>query len=578
VVALDSYVLVTALPTLSARLGASTSQLQWIQAAYVLVSAGLMLPAGKIADRIGRRRMLLGGLAIFGIASVIASQAHTAVELIGMRAAMGAGAAVIMPMVLAILPSICPAPRERRRGVAAITVGAMLGLPLGPLLAGWMLTHFYWGSVFLINGPIAALSLAGVAFGVSESKDPAATRLDWAGAALAAAGVTGVVYGIIEQPARGWDATVLAGLTGGAACLAGFVLRQLTAGEPLVDLGIFASRAFTWGTIAFAVITAAMSGVLFVLPTYLQVVRGSSAQGTGLRLLPMIGALLAAAGVSEKLAARLGARILIPAGMLVSAAGLILLSLARAGGGYGIVALALAVFGIGLGLSLPLAADSVIATLPPAQTGVGNAMSRTLQGVGVAAGAAVMGSVLNGGYRARLAGAGGRLPGPAAATARSSVAGAHAVAGRLPAGSHARLTLYTAADQAYVHGMFLALLVGFALLAVTALLALLFLPGRQPDGLALGEEHAPRSVRLIKSLRSRTSRDVTSSVRARESEREVVLRSQPLRVPSWRKPLLERRQSWPDKSTGCGGPAMWCWESSSPASWPGARRSTTGSR
>jgi MFS family permease len=324
-----------------------------------------MLPAGKIADRIGRRRMLLGGLAVFGVASVIASQAHTAAELIGMRAAMGAGAAVIMPMVLAILPSIFPAPRERRRGVAAITVGAMLGLPLGPLLAGWMLTHFYWGSVFLINGPVGALSLAGVAFGVSESKDPAATRLDWAGAALAAAGVTGVVYGIIEQPARGWDATVLAGLTAGAACLAGFVLRQLTASEPLVDLGIFASRAFTRGTIAFAVITAAMSGVLFVLPTYLQVVQGSSAQGTGLRLLPMIGALLAAAAASEKLAARLGARILIPAGMLVSAAGLILLSLARAGGGYGIVALALAVFGIGLGLSLPLAADAVIPTHLP---------------------------------------------------------------------------------------------------------------------------------------------------------------------------------------------------------------------
>jgi hypothetical protein len=269
--------------------------------------------------------------------------------------------------------------------------------------------------------------------------------------------------------------------------------------------------------------------------------------------------------------------------MLVSAAGLILLSLARAGGGYGIVALALAVFGLGLGLSLPLAADSVIATLPPAQTGVGNAMSRTLQAVGVAAGAAVMGSVLNGGYRGRLAGELGRLPGPAAATARSSVAAAHAVAGRLPAGSHARLTLYTAADQAYVLGMSLALLVGFGLLAVTALLALLFLPGREPDGLALGEEHAPRSVRLIKSLRSRTSRDVTSSARAcifgpAASEREVVPRSQPLRVPSWPKPLLERRQSWPDQSTGCGGSAMWCWESSSPASWPGARRSTTGSR
>ena len=178
VVGLDTYVLNTALPTLSAKLGASTSQLQWITDAYTLAMAAVLLPAGQLGDRLGRRALLLGGLALFGVASVITSQVHTVGELIAMRAVMGVGAAVIMPLSISVLPTLFPGDAERRRAVAVTAICTMLGMPAGPLLAGWMLTHFAWGSVFLINGPIAALSLVGVALLVPESKGETG-RLDW---------------------------------------------------------------------------------------------------------------------------------------------------------------------------------------------------------------------------------------------------------------------------------------------------------------------------------------------------------------------------------------------------------------
>ncbi len=490
VVGLDSYILVTALPTLSAKLGASTSQLQWITVGYTLASAGLLLPAGKVGDRFGHRRMLLAGLVIFGVSSIVASQVDTAAELITLRVLMGVGGAMIMPMVLALLPAIFPTPAERQRAVAVTAIGAMLGMPLGPLLAGWLLTHFDWGSVFLINGPVVAVSMIGVAFLVPQSKDPVAARIDWAGALLAAIGVASVVYGVIEQPAYGWDTPVLAGLIGGAVLLAGFIARQLRARSPLVNLRLLRSRGFTWGSIAFAATSFTLSGMLFVLTPYLQVVQGSDAQGTGLRLLPMIGAMLAGAALSEKvLAARLGARILVPAGLLVSGAGLVVLTLVHAGSGYGIVAVALTVFGLGLGLALPLSVDAVLASLSPGETGVGNALSRTLQGVGVAFGSAILGSVLNGAYRGRLTSVLPGLPAAARTAAKASVAGAHAVAGRLPAGP-GRL-LIRAADHAYLYGMTQAAIISAAVLAVGALLVLLYLPGRGSSPAAADATSAP---------------------------------------------------------------------------------------
>lgn len=438
VVSLDSYIVVTALPTFSAKLGASESQLQWIIAAYTLAWAGLLLPVGKLGDKLGRRKVLASGLALFAVTSVAASQVTMAGELIALRAVMGAGAAVIMPMGLAILPVLFPGEADRRRAVTVTTIGAMVSLPLGPLLGGWLLTHFAWGWIFLINAPVAALALAGVCLLVPESRDPANPRLDWPGALLSAAGITGVVYAIIEQPADGWDAQVLAGLLGGAALTGLFGLRQHAFAAPLIDLQLFRNRLFSWGTAAFAVISFAMTGTLFILTSYLQSVQGNDAQGTGLRLLPMIAALIAAAAASDTLAARIGVRLAIPAGMTLSAAGLLVLARVTATSGYGIVAVALVIFGAGLGLGLPLAADAVLGTLAPHQTGMGNALSRALQSVGVALGTAILGSVLNSAYRGTLAGHLAGLAPAARTAATASIAGTPARPGRATAHASGR--------------------------------------------------------------------------------------------------------------------------------------------
>jgi MFS transporter, DHA2 family, multidrug resistance protein len=475
-VGLDSYIVVTALPTFSVKLGASTSQLQWLTAAYTLAWAGLLLPIGKLGDKFGRRRLLLGGLALFGAASVAASQSNTVGELISLRAVMGAGAAVIMPMSLAIVPVLFPAEADRRRAVTAMTIGAMISLPLGPLLGGWLLSHFAWGWIFLINGPVVVLALLGVWLLVPESRDPANPRIDWPGALLSAAGITGVVYAIIEEPLDGWNAQVLASLLGGFALIGLFVVRQRFCAAPLIDLRLLRNRLFSWGTIAFAALSFAMTGVLFVLTPYLQIVQGNDAQGTGLRLLPMIGALMVAAAGGLKFAARIGVRFVIPGGMLVGAGGLVVLAHVHAGSGYGIVALALVIFGGGLGLGLPLAADAVLSTLAPHQSGMGNALSRTLQSVGVALGTAILGSVLSSAYRTGLTGHLAGVPSVARNAAAASVAGAHGVAAHLPGSAGSMLTQL--ASTAYAHGMARAMAVCVGLLTVGAIICLIMLPGK----------------------------------------------------------------------------------------------------
>jgi len=477
VVGLDSYIVVTALPTFSVRLGASESQLQWVTAAYTLAWAGLLLSIGKLGDKLGRRRLLTAGLALFGVASVVASQVSTAGELIALRAIMGAGAAVIMPMGLAIIPLLFPEQADRRRAVTVTTIGALIAMPLGPLLGGWILTHFAWGWIFLINAPIVAVALLGVRLLVPESRDPANPRLDWPGALLSAAGIVGIVYAIIEEPARGWTGPVLASLLAGVVLTGLFAVRQRTCPEPLIDLRLFRDRRFSWGTAAFAILSFALTGVLFILTPYLQSVQGNDAQGTGARLLPMIAALIAAAAASEVLGARIGVRVVIPAGMIVSAAGLVILARASASTGYWLVALALAVFGAGLGLGLPLAAEAVLGTLAPHQTGMGNAVSRTLQSIGVALGTAILGSVLNSAYRGALAGHLTGLPPADRSAAAASIAGARDAAAHL--GRSLGPQLAHVASAAYAQGMTHAAVVGIGVLLAGAVLTALRLPGRQ---------------------------------------------------------------------------------------------------
>jgi len=485
VLGLDTTILVTALPTLSAKLGATTDQLQWMSTAYTLALAGLMLPAAVLADRYGRRLLLMAGLLVFGVSSVVASQLSSANGLIFMRALMGAGGAVILPLMLAILPTIF-AEDERRRALALAGAGVFLGLPLGPLVAGYLLTHYDWGSIFLINGPVVVLALLGVGFFVPESKDPEAHSLDWIGAVLEVVGVTALVYGIIEEPLKGWtDPQVLVPLVGGAILIAAFVGWELRLRVPLVDLRLFLNPRFAWATAAFTMVGFGLTGAMFILTPYLQVVQGNDAQETGIRLLPMIAAVFVGALASDRLTARLGTKVMVAGGLLISAAGLVLLSRVGPDTGYGLVAAGLAVTGVGISLAMIPALDSILGALPVAQTGAGNALTRVLQNIGASFGVAIMGSVLNSAYRASLSGHLVGLPTQVSDGALSGVAVAAAIATRIPA--PLAVPLRHAAYDAYAVGMAQVLVVSAGLLAAVAVLIALFLPARAAGAEARAE-------------------------------------------------------------------------------------------
>jgi EmrB/QacA subfamily drug resistance transporter len=476
VVGLDSTVLITALPTLSSKLGATTSDLQWIAASYTLTLGGLLLPAGVLGDRYGRKRLLLVGLALFGISSVIASQATTAVDLIAMRAVMGIGAAFILPLSLSILPSMFT-PEERPRAISATAAGAFLGLPLGPLLAGFLLTHYAWGSVFLINAPVVVLALLGVWFLVPEGKDPNPRSFDWVGGLLAVAGVTALVYGVIEQPIHGWtDPRVLVGIIAGAVILTAFVVWDLRHPSPFVDLGNFRSRGFTWATMAFVVTGFGLFGVMFILTPFLQIVLGNDAQATGIRVLPMIGGVILGAGAGNVLAARLGQRVAVSAGLATTAAALVGFSQIGADTSYAPVGAALAVIGLGIGIALPTTLNIILGTLPPAQTGAGSALTRALQQIAATFGVATLGSILNSAYQAQIEPHVTSLPSAAREAALGSIAGAHAVAAHLPAAI--RTAVVGAANEAYTQGMSEVVLVSAALVLATAVATAIFLPSR----------------------------------------------------------------------------------------------------
>ena len=476
VLGLDITVLITALPTLSAKLGATTDQLQWMSAAYTLSLAGFMLPAGVLGDRFGRRRLLLVALVGFGISSVAAGQVTTANGLIAMRAVMGVSGAVILPLMQAMLP-VMFAPDERQRALGFAGAGAFLGLPLGPLVAGFLLTHYAWGSIFLINGPVVVLALIGTWFFVPESKDPNPRRLDWPGAVLEVVGVTAVVYAIIEEPVRGWgDVQVYAPLVGGAVLLAAFVVWELRVAFPLVDLNFFRSARFSLATVAFIVVGFGMTGVMFVISPFLQVVQGNDAQATGVRLLPLVIAMMAAAIGSDWLNKRLGTKVMLSAGMLGGAISMLLLSRVTVDSGYGLVGVALAILGGSIALAMIPALDAILGALPEGETGGGSALTRTLQNVGASLGVAIMGSILNSVYQADVHDRLSALPLSLRSAAESGVAVAAAVAHQLPGPIAAQVL--RAAQEAYVNGMSEVLLVTAGMMLMGAVLMAIFMPAR----------------------------------------------------------------------------------------------------
>ncbi|GAB7181227.1 MFS transporter [Kitasatospora sp. Ki12] len=470
VISFDMTILNVALPTLASQLRATTGQQQWIVDAYTVVFAAAMLPAGLLGDRFGRRRTLTAGLALFALASVVGMLTHSPATLIAARAGMGLAGALVMPMSLAVIPGLFP-PAEQRRATSVLAAALAAGAPLGPLIGGFLLQHFWWGSVFAINVPLTAIGIVACVLLLPESRNPTAPRIDLIATVLSATGLGALTYGIIEGSERGWtDPLVPATLAGSVLALTVLVLRSRRRREPMLDLALLADRTFRWSSGAATLISFVLFGAFFVLPLYFQSVLGTDALGSGLRLMPMMLGLIAAAKLTDPLVDRLGARTVIVLGLAVLAAALLFGSRTGAHDGYGRAALWLSVLGIGMGLSLITAQASALATLPAARAGVGSGLLQTLRQVGGALGIAVFGSLLSGVYRGALDTGG--LPAEAAHRAGESVVAADAIAraGGGPA-------LGASAHAAYVHGMGVVLLVSGLVAVVSAVLVAARMPG-----------------------------------------------------------------------------------------------------
>ncbi|MEU8970818.1 MFS transporter [Streptomyces monashensis] len=468
----DMTILNVALPTMAAELGAGTGQQQWMADAYVVVFAALMLPAGLLGDRFGRRRMLITGLALFLAGSLVGALASDVNWVVAARAFMGVGGALVTPLALSVLPSLFGAD-ERAKAVGIISAASALGLPLGPIIGGWLLNHFWWGSVFLVNVPMAAIGIAACVLLLPETSDPASPRVDVLSAALTATGLGALVYAIIEAPGRGWsDPLILAVFAAAAVLLTALVLRERRAERPMLDMTLLAHRGFLFNTLAATLVMFVLSGLLFVLPPYLQAVLGHDALGTGVRLLPMMGGLMLAARGAQPVVARFGGRAVVSAGLVVLAFAALLGSRTTAGSGYGFTALWLSITGVGFGFAVVPAMDGALGTLPRDRAGSGSGLLMTLRQVGAAVGIALLGSLLAGIFRDRLDVTG--LPPHAAHTAGDSVVAAHLIAQKTGPGSAARLA--ASANDAYVHGMGVVLLVCGIAALVAALPAAVLLP------------------------------------------------------------------------------------------------------
>ncbi|MBZ3903469.1 DHA2 family efflux MFS transporter permease subunit [Streptomyces griseiscabiei] len=476
----DMTILNVALPTMAGDLGATTGEQQWMADAYIVVFAALMLPAGLLGDRFGRRLMLIVGLGIFLAGSVVGALAQDVNAVVAARAVMGIGAALVTPLALSVLPSLFT-PAERTKAVGIVSAGSMLGLPLGPIIGGWLLNHYWWGSVFLINVPMAAIGIAACVFLLPETRDPASPRVDTVSTALTSTGLGSLIYAIIEAPTRGWTDPLVLGMFAGAAVLiTALVLRERRSVRPMLDMGLLAQRGFLFNTLAATLGMFVLSGLLFVLPPYLQAVLGHDALGTGVRLLPLMGGLLVGARTAQPLVARLGSRAVVSAGLVVLAFAALFGSRTTVDSGYGFTALWLACAGAGFGLAIVPAMSDALGTLPTDRAGSGSGLLMTLRQVGSAIGIALLGSLLAGVFRDRLDVTG--LPARAADTAGDSVVAAHLIAERTGTAD-----LLTSANTSYVHGMGVVLLVCGSASLVAALLAAAFLPGTKTDGDARGE-------------------------------------------------------------------------------------------
>jgi EmrB/QacA subfamily drug resistance transporter len=479
VIVMDNTIVNVALPTLARELDAGTSSLQWIVDAYTLVFAGLLLAAGGLGDRFGRKGALLAGLALFGAFSAAGAFASSTGQLISARAVMGVGAALIFPTTLAIVVNVFTEPRERAAAIGIWTAIAGVGVALGPISGGWLLEHFSWGSVFLVNVPVTVAGIVGTLVLVPRSRDPRAPRLDLPGLALSIAGVTLLVWSLIEAPSHGWiSATTIGGIAGAAVLLAVFSWWERRVPAPLLDVNLFRNMRFTAASLAITLGFFALFGFIFLVTQYLQLVKGYSALQAGVRTLPFAIAMVVAAVSSPKVVPRIGTKVVVAAGLALMAAGFAIASTNDAMTSYSVIASAMVLMGFGLGSAAAPATDSILASVPREKAGVGSAVNDTTREVGGTLGVAVLGSIMASVYGGRILDAlsGTSLPAGLRAAAGDSLAAALQIAGGV--GGAAGRGIALAAQDAFVQAFQIGSVVTGAVALVGAVIALLFLPAR----------------------------------------------------------------------------------------------------
>ena len=449
VLVIDNTVLNVAIPTLIRELHASGSDIQWMIDAYTLVFAGLLLTAGSLSDRYGRRRGLITGLVVFGIASLLASFTKTPGELIAARAAMGVGGAFLMPGTLSILTAVFD-DAERKKAIAIWSSVLTVGAVGGPTFGGLLLQHFWWGSVFLINVPVAALGIIAALLIIPESRGPV-RRPDLLGALLSMVGMTALVWGVISTSRDGLSsAQALGGYGVAVVGLAAFALWERTTDEPMLPIALFRNRNFSGASLSVVLLSFAAGGVLLALTQYMQFVLGFSPLKAGLALAPLLVATMAFNGIGVIVDKKLGARVAVAIGLLLLGAGFGLLAAIGPGDGYPNLVLALVVIGAGSGTAGPAAYGTLLGALPPDRVGVGSAVNDTVQQVGQALSVAILGSVLTSVYASGL-------PQGVASAARGSIG-----AGLAVATADGDAGLAKAAKDAFVHAMSVTSLVGVA--------------------------------------------------------------------------------------------------------------------
>jgi EmrB/QacA subfamily drug resistance transporter len=482
VISVDTTIVNVALPTLSRELSATTAQLQWIVDAYTLVMAGLLLAAGSLSDRYGRRGWLNGGLAAFAITSAVAAQMDSAGALITARAAMGVGAAVIFPTTLGLITNIFVDPVRRAKAIGLWAAMVGVGVAVGPMAGGWLLEHFFSGSIFLVNVPIAALAIVGGIVFVPTSRDPAAPRIDIPGLLLSAIGITAMIYTVIGAPGWGWTSwRTTIGFGAAALVLIGFSLWERRSPQPMLDVSVFANRRFSGGSLAVTAGFLTLFGFIFVITQYFQFIRAYSAFEAGVRLLPVAVSIALASVLGPRVVHKIGTTAVVTAGLAVFAAGLAWASTVDASTPYAVIAMQMLLLGSGLGLTTAPATEAIMGSLSPDKAGVGSAVNDTTRELGGTLGVAIVGSVFASVYAGKITSASAlaALPTGVRSAIAGSMGAAYKAVGQLTLPADRVAAARAAVDHAFLDGLRIGSLVCAGIALGAALVVAVMLPARE---------------------------------------------------------------------------------------------------